>query len=42
MIAFGTRYRHYKYVVLLFELANTPATFQDFIKNALQGFLDVS
>ena len=39
--AFRTYYGHYEYVVLTFELANAPATFQDYINNALQSVLDV-
>ena len=39
--AFCTRYKHYKYVVLPFGLANALATVQNYINNALQGFLDV-
>ena len=33
--AFCTRYGHYEYVLLSFGLANAPATFQDYINNAL-------
>jgi len=38
--AFWTRYRHYKYTVMLFELKNTPATFQRLINNTLREYLD--
>ena len=39
--AFCTGYGHYKYVVLLFELANAPATFQSYINNAFKGLVDI-
>jgi len=38
--AFWTRYRHYKYTVMLFELKNAPATFQRLINNTLREYLD--
>jgi len=38
--AFWTRYRHYKYTVMLFELKNTPVTFQRLINNTLREYLD--
>jgi hypothetical protein len=31
----------YKYLVMPFGLANTPATFQNFIQHILQEYLDV-
>ncbi len=37
---FWTRYRHYKYTVMLFELKNTPATFQRLINDTLREYLD--
>jgi len=38
--AFWTRYRHYKYTVMLFELKNAPATFQRLINDTLREYLD--
>jgi len=38
--AFQTRYRHYKYTVMLFGLKNAPATFQRLINNMLREYLD--
>ena len=38
--AFRTRYGHFEYLVMPFGLANAPATFQAYINQALQGFLD--
>jgi len=38
--AFWTRYRHYKYTVMPFELKNAPATFQRLINNTLREYLD--
>ncbi len=38
--AFQTRYRHYEYTVLPFELKNAPATFQRLINNTLREYLD--
>jgi len=38
--AFWIRYRHYKYTVMLFELKNTPVTFQRLINNTLREYLD--
>ncbi len=40
-IAFRTRYRYYKYLVMPFRLANTPAIFQNYIYKALGGLLDI-
>jgi len=37
---FWTRYRHYKYTVMLFELKNTPTTFQRLINDMLREYLD--
>jgi len=38
--AFWTRYRHYKYTVMLFELKNALATFQRLINDMLREYLD--
>jgi len=38
--AFWTRYRHYEYTVMPFELKNTPATFQRLINNMLREYLN--
>ena len=38
---FWTWYRHYKYCVMPFRLANALATFQGFINYALQDLLDI-
>lgn len=38
--AFRTHYWHFEYNVMSFGLTNTPATFQWFIKDILQQFLD--
>jgi len=38
--AFWTRYRHYKYIIMPFELKNTPATFQRLINDTLREYLD--
>jgi len=37
---FWTRYRHYKYTVMLFELKNTLTTFQRLINDTLREYLD--
>jgi len=37
---FQTRYRHYKYTVMLFELKNASATFQRLINDTLREYLD--
>ena len=39
--AFRTRYGHFEYQVMPFELANAPATFQAYINKALRGLVDV-
>ena len=39
--AFCTRYRHYKYTVMLFGLTNAPATFQALINTTLHEYLDI-
>ncbi len=38
--AFRTRYKLWEYVVMLFGLTNTPATFQAYINKTLDGLLD--
>ena len=38
--AFRTRYSLYEYLIMLFELANTPSLFQNFISNILYEMLD--
>jgi len=38
--AFQTRYKHYKYTVMLFGLKNAPATFQRLINDTLREYLD--
>ena len=40
--AFRTRYGHFEYLVILFRLANAPATFQAYINRALIGLVDVT
>ncbi len=37
---FWTRYKHYKYTVMLFELKNAPATFQRLINDTLREYLN--
>ena len=39
--AFQTRYGHYKYTVVPFELTNAPATFQALINTTLCKYLDI-
>jgi hypothetical protein len=38
--AFRTRYGHYEFLVMPMGLTNAPATFQSYINNALQGYVD--
>ena len=38
--AFGTRYRHYKFLVLPFGLTNDLALFMDLINRVFQPYLD--
>ena len=38
--AFRTRYGLFESLVMLFGLTNAPATFQNFINNALSPYLD--
>jgi hypothetical protein len=37
---FWTRYRHYEYTIMLFELKNVFITFQRLINNTLRKYLD--
>ena len=39
--AFCTRYGHYKYTVIPFELTNAPANFQSLINTTFQEYLDI-
>ena len=39
--AFCMRYRHYKYIVMLFELTNALATFQFFINTTFREYLNI-
>src|SRR5437868_5503636 len=41
-MAFRTRYDHFEYMVMPFELAKAPATFQAYINRALAGLVDVT
>ena len=41
MTVFWTRYGYFKYTVILFRLANTPAIFQAYINCALSNLLDI-
>src|SRR5436190_15927373 len=41
-MAFRTQYDHFEYMVMPFELANAPATFQAYINRALAGLVDVT
>ena len=38
--AFQTRYGHYKFLVMSFRLANTPAAFMDLMNQVIRPFLD--
>ena len=40
LTAFCTHYDLYKYLVMLFELFNVPASFQNYINDILQDYLD--
>jgi len=35
-----TRYGHYEYIVMPFELTNAPATFMDLINRVFKPYLD--
>jgi len=39
-MTFWTRYRHYEYIIMLFELKNALATFQRLINDTLREYLD--
>ena len=41
MTAFWTRYRYFEYIVMLFRLTNTSATFQVYVNCALSNLLDI-
>ena len=41
MTVFQTQYRHFKYIVMLFRLANAPATFQAYVNYTMSDLLDV-
>ena len=38
--AFRTRYGHYKFLVMLFGLTNTPAAFMDLMNSVFHEYLD--
>ena len=38
--AFRTQFGHYEFTVMPFGLSNAPATFQNYINNALRGYTD--
>ena len=40
LIAFRTRFGLYEYLVMPFGLANAPSSFQNYINDALKGYLD--
>ena len=40
-MAFCTWYDHFKYIIMLFDLSNVPATFQAYINKALADMVDV-
>lgn len=40
-MAFETRYSHFKYQVILFELFNTAINFQDYIDKMFAKKLDI-
>ena len=41
-MAFRTRYGHFEYQVMPFSLTNAPGSFQHFINDTIQDFLDVT
>jgi hypothetical protein len=40
-ITFRTRYGYYKYIIISFNLINTPVTFQTYINEALKNYLNI-
>jgi hypothetical protein len=40
-ITFRTRYGYYKYIIISFNLINTPFTFQTYINEALKNYLNI-
>ena len=40
--AFRTRYNHFEYLIMPFDLANVSATFQAYINRALVGLIDIT
>ena len=38
--AFKTRYRHYEFLVMPFELTNAPAAFMDLMNRVFSDYLD--
>ena len=40
-IAFRTRFRHYKYQVILFNLTNILASFQELINDMIKEYLNM-
>jgi hypothetical protein len=39
--AFRTRYGYYEYIIMFFDLTNTPAIFQAYINETLKDYLDI-
>ena len=39
--AFWIKYRHFKYIIMLFELKNTSVIFQQLINNIIQKYLNI-
>lgn len=40
MIAFDTRFGHYEFLVMPFELTNAPTTFMHLMNRIFHGYLD--